>query len=562
MFNFGDPVAPNKASLKQKMMEKWTPSGLLKNLSSYNQTVMSQLLENTEKELKTMLKENMTTGDIASFYKLAFPLLRRTFAQLTITELVSTQAVDLPTTQIFYLDMVYDGGSRYNLYAGGTASNMTWSPTATQISYPYGTSSNTQHVLGTTINFDPTYSGPDSTEYYEGSTAIPKIKFKISKTQVDVHTRKLQTEWTQEIEQDVSAYHGIDAEKTLTQFLGEYIALEINNEVLSDLRKTTLKNTINYSSWNEDMNSLAQGTAGTYGYMTFYGTQLDWNKMLVYEINKVSNRIKASTHRSGANWIVVSPDIASILETITGFDADGVSDGLDFTVGVSKSGTLSKKFKVYIDTMVDSMWRAVPALKVYDTVVTSAGAISFNTINAGADETLYTTPQAAWTAFATSAATIVTTANQATFIANMTTYFPGHGYSTTAEISAASASVPPDPFIAYNYDWWGRNDILMGYKGENFLDAGYVFCPYTMGILTPVIYEPYNYNYRRGIMSRYGKKLVRDGYYGRVEVALKNDDLSRLKYINDSIAGVLKKYYADNEMWVTNSTQPPNTPTY
>jgi len=562
MINFGDPVAPSKSQIKQKLIEKWTPSKLLKNLNSYNQTVMAQLLENTEKEIKTMLKENMTTGDIASFYKLAFPLLRRTFAQLTITELVSTQAVDLPTTQIFYLDMVYDGASRYNLYNGGYASSMTWSPSTTSATYPYGTSSNTQHVLGNTINFDPTYSGPDNTEAYESSTAIPKIKFKISKTQVDVHTRKLQTEWTQEIEQDVSAYHGIDAEKTLTQFLGEYIALEINNEVLADLRKTTLKNAINYSSWNEDMSSLAESNASSYGYMTFYGTQLDWNKMLVYEINRVSNRIKASTHRSGANWIVVSPDVASILETITGFDADNVSDGLELTVGVSKGGTLSKKFKVYVDTMVDSMWRAVPALKKYDTVVTSAGAISFNTINATADEALYTTPAAQWLLFATSATTIATTGAEAALIANMTTYFPGHGFSTTAAIWAASGSVPPDPFIAYNYDWWGRNDILLGYKGENFLDAGYVFCPYTMGILTPVIYEPYNYNYRRGIMSRYGKKLVRDGYYGRVEVALKYDDLSRMKYIDSSVAGVLKKYHPDNEMFVTNSAQPPNTPTY
>jgi hypothetical protein len=562
MINFGDPVAPSKSQIKQRLIEKWTPSKLLKNLNSYNQTVMAQLLENTEKEIKVMLKENMTTGDIASFYKLAFPLLRRTFAQLTITELVSTQAVDLPTTQIFYLDMVYDGASRYNLYNGGYASSMTWSPATTAATYPYGLSSSTQHILGNTINFDPTYSGPDNTEAYESSTAIPKIKFKISKTQVDVHTRKLQTEWTQEIEQDVSAYHGIDAEKTLTQFLGEYIALEINNEVLADLRKTTLKNAINYSAWNEDMNSLAESNASTYGYMTFYGTQLDWNKMLVYEINKVSNRIKSSTHRSGANWIVVSPDVSSILETVSGFDSDNVTDGLELTVGVSKGGTLSKRFKVYVDTMVDSMWRAVPALKKYDTVVANTGAITFNLINATADETLYTTPAAQWATFATSATTIATTGAEAALIAAMDVYFPGHGFSTTAGIYAASATVPPDPFIAYNYDWWGRNDVLLGYKGENFLDAGYVFCPYTMGILTPVIYEPYNYNYRRGIMSRYGKKLVRDGYYGRVEVALKYDDLSRMKYINNSVAGVMKKFHPDNEWSVTNSTQPPNTPAY
>jgi hypothetical protein len=62
------------------------------------------------------------------------------------------------------------------------------------------------------------------------------------------------------------------------------------------------------------------------------------------------------------------------------------------------------------------------------------------------------------------------------------------------------------------------NEILLGYKGNNFLETGAVYAPYVPLILTPLVYDPDNFTPRRGVMTRYAKKLVRPEFYGKVLV--------------------------------------------
>ena len=62
------------------------------------------------------------------------------------------------------------------------------------------------------------------------------------------------------------------------------------------------------------------------------------------------------------------------------------------------------------------------------------------------------------------------------------------------------------------------NEILLGYKGNNFLETGAVYAPYVPLILTPLVYDPDNFTPRRGVMTRYAKKLVRPEFYGKIYV--------------------------------------------
>jgi hypothetical protein len=62
------------------------------------------------------------------------------------------------------------------------------------------------------------------------------------------------------------------------------------------------------------------------------------------------------------------------------------------------------------------------------------------------------------------------------------------------------------------------NEILLGYKGNNFLETGAVYAPYVPLILTPLVYDPDNFTPRRGVMTRYAKKLVRPEFYGKILV--------------------------------------------
>jgi hypothetical protein len=53
--------------------------------------------------------------------------------------------------------------------------------------------------------------------------------------------------------------------------------------------------------------------------------------------------------------------------------------------------------------------------------------------------------------------------------------------------------------------------ILMGFKGNSVLDAGYFYAPYIPLLSTPTVLDPNSYTPNKGIMTRYGKKLIEDG---------------------------------------------------
>jgi len=72
-------------------------------------------------------------------------------------------------------------------------------------------------------------------------------------------------------------------------------------------------------------------------------------------------------------------------------------------------------------------------------------------------------------------------------------------------------SVMKDPYFPVN-------KVLVGLKGSTFLESGYIYAPYVPLILTPVIYAQEDFTPRKGIMTRYGKKMVRADFYGTVTI--------------------------------------------
>ena len=64
-----------------------------------------------------------------------------------------------------------------------------------------------------------------------------------------------------------------------------------------------------------------------------------------------------------------------------------------------------------------------------------------------------------------------------------------------------------------------RNLILVGRKGSSFLESGYVYAPYVPLQVTPTIFGTEDFVPRKGVMTRYAKKMVRPDLYGLVVVA-------------------------------------------
>jgi hypothetical protein len=71
-------------------------------------------------------------------------------------------------------------------------------------------------------------------------------------------------------------------------------------------------------------------------------------------------------------------------------------------------------------------------------------------------------------------------------------------------------------YTVYKNPYMLENTILMGYKGNQFLETGAVFAPYIPLIMTPLVYDPTNFTPRKGVMTRYAKKVVRPEFYGKL----------------------------------------------
>ena len=185
----------------------------------------------------------------------------------------------------------------------------------------------------------------------EGSVDIPEISIKVDSVAVTSVTRKLKASWTPELAQDLNAYHNLDAEVELTGILSEQIALEIDQEILSDLIAGAKASTLYWSRrpglfvnrlTGADATSLAAPP-------DFTGSVSEWYETLVETINDVSADIHRKTLRGGANFLVCGPEVANILEFTSGFRASVTHDDDSGSVGAQQVGSISKKWDLYVD---------------------------------------------------------------------------------------------------------------------------------------------------------------------------------------------------------------------
>ncbi|HCT53579.1 MAG TPA: hypothetical protein DF712_14090, partial [Balneola sp.] len=73
-------------------------------------------------------------------------------------------------------------------------------------------------------------------------------------------------------------------------------------------------------------------------------------------------------------------------------------------------------------------------------------------------------------------------------------------------------------FTVYKNPYMLENQILVGYRGSQFLETGAVYAPYVPLIMTPLVYDPTNFTPRKGVMTRYAKEMVRPEFYGKIKV--------------------------------------------
>lgn len=182
-----------------------------------------------------------------------------------------------------------------------------------------------------------------------GAITIPQVDLQMKSEAIVAKTKKLKAQWTPEMAQDLNAYHSIDAEAELTSILSEYISMEIDLEILDML----IGNALTVDKWSVINNRYWTGTqwtgsGGTTG-LGFYNQQGTWFATLGTKLRKVSNTIHQLTMRGGANFAVVSPQIATILDSIPGYGATDRGEKMKFAMGVQKVGNLANQYDVYVN---------------------------------------------------------------------------------------------------------------------------------------------------------------------------------------------------------------------
>ena len=515
-----------KSMLKdsEKLANKWNDSGLLEGIEDNRvKNNMAVILENQAKQI--VAEANVTgaggsfsAGEGEQWAGVALPLVRKVFAQIVAQDFVSVQPMNLPSGLVFYLDFKYgssfsgrtDGDNMYGnvssasskmsvdeevsggLYGAGqfgysikSASVAvqvdTGSATSSSIAYNddltitdfktvtksmtgqsadlkgvrafrllSGSTDITSHpeltqVSGDNVTFVVTASNlslaadggiTGSVVFFkqptdntrgdfedDGSAAvsnafrIPEIDVKLASEAIVAKTRKLKAQWTPEFAQDLNAYHSIDAEAELTSLLSEYISMEIDLEILDML----IQDAVTTERWSVKSNRVWNGTAWANLNPIFYNSQGEWFQTLGTKVQKVSNKIHQKTLRGGANFLVCSPNVATILESIPGYAANTDGDQAEFNFGVQRVGSLANRFKVY-----------------------------------------------------------------------------------------------KNPYMT-------ENIILMGYRGSQFLETGAVYAPYVPLMMTPLVYDPETFTPRKGLMTRYAKKMIRPEFYGKIFISDMND---------------------------------------
>ena len=244
---------------------------------------------------------------------------------------------------------------------------------------------------------------------------IPEVDLQLRSAAIVAKTRKLKAVWTPELAQDLNAYHSVDAEAELTSMLSEYISLEIDLEILDML----IGDAVTQDYWSVTPGEDYNGTGNdenAWSITTFYGTRFEWWQTLVQKIQKVSNEIHRLTMRGGANFVVVSPKVATILESIPGYGVNTDGNKASFAAGVQAIGSLQNRWTVY-----------------------------------------------------------------------------------------------KNPYMT-------ENQILVGFRGSKFLETGAVYAPYVPLIMTPLVYDPTDFTPRKGVMTRYAKKMIRPEYYGKIAI--------------------------------------------
>lgn len=335
------------ANVQPKMLVE----SLLEGVAENRKDSMRVILENEAKYAES-LNEATFSGAIKSVPKLILPLARRVMTNVVADQLVGVQPLKERTGICMSLKYVYASDSEVNFGVGNEAvataemnrynalvANDPDAPKATldgaKVTYPAGAEVSFVSGVNQYASKMATEDGEKMTLNKVANPTFNEFKettLKFSQITVTAKTRKLAAQWSLESAQDAQASLGINIEKEMITALAQTIANDIDRELVN-----TIEGKVGYTA--------------TYDYANVSGTNSMAEKYqaLYTKILEVSNQIAVRTRRGAANWMIVNPNVLTILQTLKSFNFAPVSSSYVDPTNIGLAGTIEGRFKVFTD---------------------------------------------------------------------------------------------------------------------------------------------------------------------------------------------------------------------
>lgn len=467
----------------QSLIGKW--GELLEGIDNpYTRGVTAMLMENESQWLQNMEEETKTLN-VGSFTKFIFPVLRRVFPNLIANEIVSVQPMTAPIGAVFFFDYKY-GSNKGATQAGAVF------PRDFDRDYSSEFVRDEQLALG------------DGTAYGGAGAALAAV---LSWTPVRPLNASLGfSVQILELNPTTGAIVQTGTDNGTGGFTGAVTAGAVNygSGAVTAFKFTTAP-------------VLNNKVVARY----FYDGELN-TKIPQVNLDITKQPIEAIPRRLKALW---SSEAAEDLRAFHGLDAE-----TELVSGIAQEIALE------IDREI-----------INDLYVTSAS---------GRTDTFSLTPPAGISELDHLRSMITTISKISNFIHKDTLRAPANFLVTSPEVSARLAQLTthgdfrplwvsggaspygpadmPRPltqhgqfgiykvgtlmnkWVVYEDPFFESDKMLVGLKGASFLDAGYVWAPYIPLQVTPTFLDPADFSYRKGLRTRYGKKVLRSEYYGRI----------------------------------------------
>jgi len=536
-----------------KLVSKWERTGLLDGIKGdFKRGGMAQLLENQARQLVSEASYTSPSAGSAGTYKgdeewsgVALPLVRRIFGEIAAQEFVSVQPMNLPSGLVFYLDFQY-GSTRMGMDKDSSLAGKTGRYSPSGSAAPYGDGSYAGGFYGAgRYGFTLSTGSESSVTWTTAQASWKDVNFNselsssvnagkifkstgtISSTDVDKLAIRAAVISSGSISNNNPNGAGIGAGNSVYGVFPELTSISGDSgaagtltwfasaSVAADILDSDADLTVHYPLYtSEAVRGDWEDTGGNATQDSLQIPQVD--------IELKSRPIVAKTRKLKAVW---TPELAQDLNAYHSVDAEA---------------ELTSMLSEYISMEID--------LEILDMLISDAQTVDYwsakigNDYNA-ANNAFSTTAGGTFTGtrfewWQTLVAKIQKVSNEihkltlrggANFVvcgpkvATILESLPGYMVDTDGDKSQFAMGVQKiggisNRWTVYKNPYMTENTILVGFRGGNFLETGAVYAPYVPLIMTPLVYDPNDFTPRKGVMTRYAKKMIRPEFYGKIYV--------------------------------------------